>query len=444
MEPAASPFPDLPLTFIVRSHAPELIAPATPTPREVKLLSDIDDQAGLRYLIPTIQFYPSNPKMGNTNPAGVIRDALAKLLVFYYPLAGRLKEGLGKKLMVDCTGEGVLFIEAEADVTLEQFGETLRPPFPCTEKLLCDVHGSGGIVGSPLVQIQVTRLLCGAFIFTSRVCHAMCDGTGYAQFLMALGEMARGAVAPSVLPVWQRELLNTRDPPRITFPHPEYDDAKLNNTITMDEIVDKSFFFGPAEMSALYRFVPENLKTCTTFEVLTACLWRCRTIALQPDPEQDARLMIFVNARGKFNPPIPIGYYGNCIVLPCVISKARDLCEKPLDHALNLVTKVKSSVTEEYVRSATDLMVVKGRPHYRTDSTYIISNIARIGLNKVNFGWGEAIYAGFPKQDQDVPGVFSEYMSSTNDNGESGIIVLIGLPILAMEKFVKELNIMLK
>ncbi|KAI3828864.1 hypothetical protein L1987_02974 [Smallanthus sonchifolius] len=200
MEPAASTS----LTFVAKRHAPELIAPATPTSQEVKLLSDIDDQAGLRCLIPTIHFYPDNPNMGNTNPAGVIRDALAKLLVFYYPLAGRLKEGPGRKLMVDCTGEGVLFIEAEADVTLEQFGKTLHPPFPCLEKLLCDVSGSGGIIGSPLMQIQVTRLLCGAFIFTAQ--------KGFAQFLMALGEMACSAVAPSILPVWQRELLYARDP----------------------------------------------------------------------------------------------------------------------------------------------------------------------------------------------------------------------------------------
>lgn len=150
MEPPASP-----LSFVVRRHAPELISPVTPTPRELKVLSDIDDQKGLRYLMPTIMFFPMNPKMGNTNPASVIREALAKVLVYYYPLAGRIKEGPAKKLMVDCTAEGVIFIEAEADVTLEQFGKTLHPPFPCMEELLCDVPSSDGIIDSPLVRIQV-------------------------------------------------------------------------------------------------------------------------------------------------------------------------------------------------------------------------------------------------------------------------------------------------
>ncbi|MFS7989995.1 putative benzyl alcohol O-benzoyltransferase [Helianthus anomalus] len=147
--------PNTTLTFTVRRCAPELIVPAKPTPRELKPLSDIDDQERFRLQIPDIFIYHRDPKMINKNPASVIREALAKLLVFYYPLAGRLKEGPAGKLMVDCSGEGVLFIEAEADVTVDQFGDPLGPPFPCMEELLYDVPGTGGIVGSPVLLIQV-------------------------------------------------------------------------------------------------------------------------------------------------------------------------------------------------------------------------------------------------------------------------------------------------
>ncbi|KAL8204876.1 hypothetical protein R6Q57_010499 [Mikania cordata] len=442
MEPA-SKFPvrsdqqaNTSLSFVARRHPPELIPPATPTPRELKPLSDIDDQDGLRYMVSNIQFYRRNPNMGNKDPASVIKDALAKILVFYYPLAGRLKEGPGRKLTVDCSGQGALFIEADADVTLEQFGKT------CMGELLCDVPGFNGVVDSPLVQMQVTPLLCGGFILTSRMSHTMCDGVGAGQFITGLGEMAQGSFMPSILPVWQRDLLYARDPPQVTFPHPEYDDNKDN--IITGEMTQRSFYFGPAQMSALRRFVPDNLKSCSTFEVLTACLWCCRTIALQPNPEKDMHLMFFVNARTKFNPHIPIGYYGNCIVIPCVTSKVKDLCNKTLSHALELIIKAKSSVTEEYVRSTTDLMFIKERPHFRTHSTFIVSNLTRAGFNKVNFGWGKPLFAGVPYDDKDLPGVYSLYMPSTNDNGETGITAIIGLPISVMDKFVKEINILLE
>ncbi|KAI7729765.1 hypothetical protein M8C21_003071 [Ambrosia artemisiifolia] len=347
-----------PLTFTVRRHPTELIVPAKPTPRELKPLSDIDDQEGLRFHIPFFHIYKNNPKMGNKNPASVIREALAKALVFYYPFAGRLKEGPARKLMVDCSGQGALFIEAEADVTLKQFGVELQLPFPCREELLYDVPGSSGILDSPLLLIQVTRLLCGGFILAVRFNHTICDGYGYVQFMTSLSEMANGASTPSTLPVWQREFLCARDVPRVTCTHHEFDEvADANDKIyPLDDIEQRSFFFGPTQISALRRFVPTHLKGCTTFEVLTASLWRCRTIATQPNPEDDMRMMIIVNARSKFKPPIPIGYYGNAFGYPAAISKARDICNKPLGHALELVMKAKSEVTEEYMRSIADLM----------------------------------------------------------------------------------------
>ncbi|KAE9619004.1 putative benzyl alcohol O-benzoyltransferase [Lupinus albus] len=209
------------LIFTVRRHQPEYVTPAKPTPHEIKPLSDIDDQQGLRIQIPFIQIYRNEPSMEGKDPVQVIRQALAQTLVFYYPFAGRLREGADRKLMVDCNEEGVLFIEADADVTLEQFGDALQPPLPCFEELLYDVPGSEGILYTPLLLIQVTRLKCGGFIVGLRFNHTMVDGAGILQFMTALSEMARGLHEPSILPVWDRELLCARDSPRITCNHRE-------------------------------------------------------------------------------------------------------------------------------------------------------------------------------------------------------------------------------
>nr|XP_016506676.1 PREDICTED: benzyl alcohol O-benzoyltransferase-like [Nicotiana tabacum] len=96
------------LVFTVWRQKPELIAPEKPTPRETKFLSDIDDQ-----------------------------------------------EGTGRKLMVDCTGEGNMFVDADADVTLEEFGDELHPPFPCLDELLFYVPHSAGVLNCTLLLIQV-------------------------------------------------------------------------------------------------------------------------------------------------------------------------------------------------------------------------------------------------------------------------------------------------
>lgn len=133
----------------------ELVVPATSTPREVKYLSDIDDQGCLRFHTYILMFYKNNPSMEGIDPAKVIKDALSKTLVFYYPLAGRLIEGPNGKLMVNCNGEGILFTEACADVELEMLGDSIKPPCPFLEDLLYNVPGSDGIIDCPLMLIQV-------------------------------------------------------------------------------------------------------------------------------------------------------------------------------------------------------------------------------------------------------------------------------------------------
>ncbi|GAB2228709.1 hypothetical protein Droror1_Dr00022832 [Drosera rotundifolia] len=452
------------LVFTVRRSEPELIKPAKPTPRELKPLSDVDDQDGLRFRQPAILFYRATDggiSQSKLDPAKVIREALAEALVYYYPWAGRLIEGDERKLIVDCTAEGVLFVEADTDVTLDQFGvDTLQPPFPCLEELLYDLPYSAGIIGCPLLLLQVTRLKCRGFIVALSATHAITDASGLVQYLNAIADMARGASAPSLLPVWQRELLNARDPPRITCIHREYDEVPNatsnghhhhhhNNNNNADSIdqqnksnkVFQSFFFGPEEITALRENIPhdyDHLKSCSSFELLIASLWRCRTIALNIDPDQEVRLAFAVSARPKFNPPLTKGYYGNACAFPAAASTAGEICKNPLSYTLELIKKTKENVTEEYMRSLADLMVLRGRPHFTVEHTYLVSDITRVGFSELDFGWGKPAYAG-PANNGSVPDIASFFVGFKN-----GKLVPISLPAPAMEIFVKELQGLLK
>ncbi|XP_028800876.1 benzyl alcohol O-benzoyltransferase-like [Neltuma alba] len=433
------------LVFTVRRREPELVAPAKPTPHELKLLSDIDDQDGFRFQMPGIHFYGHKTSMRGKDPAQVIKNALAQALVFYYPLAGRLREGAGRKLMVDCNGEGVMFVEADADISLHQFGDPLHPPFPYFDELLYNVPGSEGLLNCPLLTFQVTRLKCGGFIFAHSVNHTVSDGPGMFQFLNAVAEIAGGACAPSVAPVWRRELLSARDPPRVTCTHREYEQLPNNNDPiwTQESIVHHSFFFGPKKLEAIRQlFSPYNNGEHTTrFEALTAFLWRCRTKALQLESSEEVRFTCVSNIRGKSNPPLlPPGYYGNAFVYPAAVTTAGKLCENPLGYALELVKKAKAEATAEYIQSVADLMVIKGRPGLTMRGTWSASDISRVRFRDVDFGWGKAVYAGPPTTGAgDFQGV-SYYVGYQNGKGEECIVVPCSLPLNAMKRFIQEVD----
>ncbi|XP_037466763.1 acyl transferase 1-like [Triticum dicoccoides] len=151
--------------FTARRSLPELVAPARPTPCETKVLSDVDDCYDLRVYSFGVEFFRCRPgghpttTVDCTRRGSGVRGSIgfAEALVYYYPMAGRLREILPtNKLVVDCTGEGVVFVEALADVGLEEFGNpSPRPPYPCIEELLCEAGYIKVVVDKPLFFVQL-------------------------------------------------------------------------------------------------------------------------------------------------------------------------------------------------------------------------------------------------------------------------------------------------
>eukprot|EP00253_Pinus_taeda_P024962 PITA_24962 len=420
--------------FTISRQPPVFVAPDCPTPRQSLDLSNIDDQRGLRNHIPKLLFYrsDSSQKKNEEDPVKVVKEALAKVLVHYYPFAGRLKDADNGKLRVDCTGEGVLFVEADADISLQDFGD-LYPPIPRRDEFIRNVPGSENITDSPLLLVQVTRLRCGGFLLGLCFNHCMADGVGMAQFVQAMAEMARGAANPVVPPVWNREILRAREKPIVEFPHPEYDqptpDEYKKLMAPQEEMSIKSFFFGLRDIEALKRQV-EGCK-CTTFEVLSACLWQSGTKALNLPADQDLRLLFPLNFRSRFQPPLPAGYYGNSISFACAQAKARDLTHQPLSFVVNLINEAKRRIDEKYVRSQIDLTEVKGRPHFAFGGAYFITDVSKIEYAEADFGWGKAVYGGFASG---VTFGVSNFSVPLMKHFQ-GIVAPVCLPPVAMEKF---------
>ncbi|CAL5088090.1 unnamed protein product [Urochloa decumbens] len=436
------------ISFPVRRGERQLVAPARPTPYEFKMLSDIDDQDVLRFYRSGIFFYRGgNASKAGLDPVQVIKSALAEALVHFYPLAGRLRElQPTRKLVVECTGEGVVFVEADADVRMDELGDSLAPPVPCYDKLLCEPESpTAVVVDRPLLHVQVTRLRCGGFIFGFQICHCMADGTGIVQFLTALTEFARGVPgAPTVRPVWERELLVTGCwPPEITHDHREY--APLPNpgkdmvTPGADAFAHHAFFFGPGEIAAIRSQAPPALRGATSrFDLVGAFMWRCRAAALRFDPDDLVRLHIFVNARvrNRSRRPVPRGYYGNAFAFAAASAPAGELCRRPFSYALQLLVEAKARASREgYVQSVAAFNAAHRRPPFPKARTYLISDVTQAGLLAVDFGWGRPVYGG-PATTM----LATFHQEGRNEAGEAGILVPIRLPAPAMERLMQQVR----
>jgi hypothetical protein len=118
----------------------------------------------------------SNGK-NDKDPVEVIGEALARILVDYYPFAGRLRKADKGKLKMDCTGEGVLLVESDADISLEDLGD-LSPPIPRALDFINNAQASDPLRNSPLLLCQVG--ICGCqLVRRKQVTMAGCTTLNY-------------------------------------------------------------------------------------------------------------------------------------------------------------------------------------------------------------------------------------------------------------------------
>lgn len=130
-----------------------IIKPAKETPEQI-LKSSTIDLLFPNYYTPTIYVYkPDGSK--NFFETRLLKEGLSNCLVEFYPAAGRLRrrEEGGVGFDIDCNGEGVLFVEAESDGVIDDFGDFA--PCPVLDQLIPTVDIFDESVSHPLVVLQV-------------------------------------------------------------------------------------------------------------------------------------------------------------------------------------------------------------------------------------------------------------------------------------------------
>ncbi|KAL2457278.1 Omega-hydroxypalmitate O-feruloyl transferase [Forsythia ovata] len=423
--------------FTVKKGQPILVPPAEETPTGIYFLCNLDQNIAVT--MRTVYGFKSEGK-GNENAVEIIKDSLSRVLVYCYPLAGRLTISPEKKLAVDCTAEGAVFVVAVADCELQDLGDITKPDNGILGKLVYEIPGAGNILEVPLIVAQVTKFKCGGFVLGMCMNHCMLDGISAMEFMNSWGETARN-LPIKIPPFLDRTILKARNPPQIEFPHHEFNEIQdISNTYQLykQEIIYKSFHFDPEKLETLRKKALEdgNIQKCTRFEALSAFVWKSRSQALNLNPDQQTKLLFAVDGRSRFDPPLPEGFFGNGIVLTYSICSARDLVENPLSFAVKLVSDAVKMVTDRYMRSAIDYFeVTRARPSL--SGTLLITTWSKLSFHTIDFGWGEPVVSGpLGLPDKEVI-LFASHGKERN----GGINVIVGLPASAMKTFEELLQI---
>ncbi|KAF3319852.1 BAHD acyltransferase DCR [Carex littledalei] len=269
--------------------------------------------------------YKTTPEQQFTDIVSKLKDGLAEALGYFYPLAGRLSQDDEKALYVKCDGDegfegGVEVLEAAAEgvevAELAAEGNQAEK-----EKIMQELIPYTGVMNlegfnRPLLAIQFTKLKDGIAIGCA-FNHAVLDGNSTWHFMSAWAELTRTpSSAPSDLPMHNRlAARSTRVP--LTLPASPAAHEAVDPNGPAKPLVPRLFHFKSNTVSKLKSSInsslPPEAKPFSTFQSLSAHIWRVVSRARSLAPTDITAFAVFGDCRPRVDPPMPSSYFGNLI-----------------------------------------------------------------------------------------------------------------------------------
>ncbi|KAF4356010.1 hypothetical protein F8388_026013 [Cannabis sativa] len=115
----------------------------------------------------TLLYFYNNNSSSSSSSSSVddhllnLKTALAKTLVLYYPVAGRLsraENGGEERLEIKCNDEGVLFVVGETKSHIEDLGDLTNSSLIISNLIPPPSHYSAGNSSFPLMAFQIAEI----------------------------------------------------------------------------------------------------------------------------------------------------------------------------------------------------------------------------------------------------------------------------------------------
>lgn len=372
-----------------------LVVPSSATPNHGIWLSNFDLLVA-RSHTPTVYFYRSNnaPGFFSVEP---LKNALGKVLVPFYPLAGRLGVDQTGRVEIKCSGDGVLFLVARSDLKIDDFGD-FKPSDEMRNMLVPNVE-NGDV---PLVMFQLTFFKCGGVCLGAAVHHTAADGLAALHFVNTWSDIARGIANISVPPSLDRAILKAHSTPNILFNHSEYSPKPLTTSATKIPFVSAHLKLSKNQILKLKtEGLSDPKKPLSTFKAVVAHVWKSACKARSLGPDQESCLIMTADARARMQPPLPPGFLGNAIFRTSAVAAAGDILSNTLEYGANKITEATKKLDGTYIGSLIDYLetlndvkeLQKGKWVMPKSDLWVIS-WQGLPIYDADFGWGKPIFMG--------------------------------------------------
>ncbi|KAM7260538.1 hypothetical protein ACFE04_011211 [Oxalis oulophora] len=365
----------------------KLVKPASKTDHPKLLKLSLLDQHYPPYYITIAFFYTATtPTLSPFSEKSTsLQKSLSRVLVHYYPLAGRLKD----TAFIDCNDQGAYFVEATTKCSLAEFlqrpdGYSLDHFFPDkdpkTVPLAIDC----------VLLVQLTLFSCGGMSLAICPSHKVFDGVSFCTFVQSWSDMCSGfssrvVVAPNFV---GSSFLPPRDSPM--FPLKE----RPTNSCAI-----KRFVFDSSKISSLKDKI--KISGVTSTELVMTLIFKSAISALRRNSGSLAPTLslYMVDLRKRMDPPLHESLLGN------LAWGLHILFEESEKNVVDMVGKMKKVITDFYNKEANKfncdadfvLKTFRERQVLLAKSankiTYVASSLRNFPLYEMEFGWGKPIWA---------------------------------------------------
>ncbi|XP_038875303.1 malonyl-CoA:anthocyanidin 5-O-glucoside-6''-O-malonyltransferase-like [Benincasa hispida] len=340
-----------------------------------------------------------------------LKNSLSRVLQHYLPLAGAIvwPETSPKPAVVTTAGDGVVLTVAESDADFDHLvSDGLREEAklrPLVAELAVEEERAA------VMAVQVTSFGKGGFSIGITAHHAILDGRSSTSFVKSWAGLCKNLVAggepvspaAETMPFYDRSVV--ADPAGLEAIYlkswlamggPNNRSLKCFDVTIPPDLFRGTFKLNLQNIQKLKQFVLRH-RTPThpplhvsTFTVTMAYTWVCTSVADGSPPDGERAFGMSVDARGRLDPPLPVTYFGNCVVVRGIaLERAKLVGQKGVVAAVEVISDMIKSLEEEGPLNGAEnwvsLIAEGAKNNWKPIST---AGSPKFEVYSVDFGWG--------------------------------------------------------